>query len=291
VEIQTVGIVAHTGREAAVHCARGLCEVLQRRSRRVLLAPDVARALEMPDSATSEEGVGEGQLLIALGGDGTLLAANRAAALHGTPILGVHVGGPASFGFLTETVPAHACETLDAVLSGHYQVEERLMIQAEVWRGGRCVERAHCLNDLVIRAQQRMLKMRVTVRETFIATYAADGIIVATPTGSTAYNLAAGGPLVHPSVQTLLLTPICPHTLNVRSLLVGVDDSIRVSLEPGARDVVLLTVDGQHGIPLKPGDEILFPRSEQRGRFIPLDGGGFYQKVHTRLRLGERFGS
>lgn len=290
-EIQAVGIVAHTGREVAVQCARALCEVLRRRGKHILLAPDVAHALEMPAHAASEDGVGEGQLLIALGGDGTLLAANRAAALHGTPVLGVHVGGPASFGFLTETVPSQAPGTLEAVLAGHYQIEERLMIQAEVRRGGRCVERAHCLNDLVIRAQQRMLKMRVTVRDTFIATYAADGIIVATPTGSTAYNLAAGGPLVHPSVQTLLLTPICPHTLNVRSLLVGVDDSIRVSLEPGARDVVLLTVDGQHGIPLEPDDEVIFTRSEQRGRFISLDGGGFYQKVHTRLRLGERFGS
>ena len=126
---------------------------------------------------------------------------------------------------------------------------------------------------------------------TYIATYAADGIIVATPTGSTAYNLAAGGPLVHPTVEALLLTPICPHTLNVRSLLVNIHDTIRVRMEPQERDVTLLTVDGQISSELEPLDGIEFRRSERHGRFITLDGTNFYEKVQTRLRLGERFGS
>jgi NAD+ kinase len=292
VKIEAVGILAHAGRQPALECARDLCRVLDRRGKRVLLPPEVAAAMKAPGLAVENGRAGEGQLLIALGGDGTLLAANRMAAPHGTPVLGVHVGGPASFGFLTETTPEHACEALESVLDGRLEVEERLMIRAEVVRAGGVVARAHGLNDLVIRAQQRMLKMRVTVRGNYIATYAADGIIVATPTGSTAYNLAAGGPVVHPSVQTVLLTPICPHTLNVRSLLVGVDHPIQVVMEGGGvRDVTLLTVDGQQSVPLEPGDEITFSRSEQTGRFVSLDGAGFYQKVHTRLRLGERFGS
>ena len=288
--IEAVGILAHTGRETAVECARELCGILARRERRVLLPAEVARVLGAPDLAVEEAGIGAGQLLVALGGDGTLLAANRMAAPHATPVLGVHVGGPASFGFLTETTPEHAVEALESVLDGRLAIEERIMIRADVVRAGKVVAQSHGLNDLVIRAQQRMLKMRVTVRDTFIATYAADGIIVATPTGSTAYNLAAGGPVVHPSVQTLLLTPICPHTLNVRSLLVGVDHEIQVRMEGGgARDVTLLMVDGQQTVPLEPGDEITFRRSEHTGRFVSLDGAGFYQKVHTRLRLGERF--
>lgn len=287
---QTVGIIAHTGREQALTCAQGLVEVIRRRGWSPALAPALAAALQQPELSVPEEQLGDSELVVALGGDGTLLAANRLAAPHETPVMGVHVGGPASFGFLTETTPERACEALDLALQGDFRIEERLMIRAEVLRDGLCVETTDGLNDLVIRAQQRMLKMRVTVRDTFIATYAADGIIVATPTGSTAYNLAAGGPLVHPSVQTLLLTPICPHTLNVRSLLVGVEDTIRVSLESGERDVTLLTVDGQESVTLEAGDELIFSRSPQRGRFIALDGSGFYEKVHTRLRLGERFG-
>jgi NAD+ kinase len=230
-------------------------------------------------------------VLVALGGDGTLLAANRLASPHGTPILGIHVGGPASFGFMTETTPPHACEAMEAILAGRYRVETRLMVAVEVRRQGEPVARYHGLNDLVIRSQARMLKLRVSVAETYIATYAADGIIVATPTGSTAYNLAAGGPLVHPTVESILVTPICPHTLNVRSLLTPAHDTIHVGMETGERDVTLLTVDGQITFRLEPGDQIYFSRSEQQARFISLDGVNFYHKVHTRLRLGERFGS
>jgi NAD+ kinase len=241
--------------------------------------------------AADEAGLASSDFVIALGGDGTLLAANRIATTTGVPILGIHAGGPASFGFLTETTPAFADEALASVLAGRYRVDDRLMVRGDIHRGGEVIDSVHALNELVIRAQTRLLKMRVTVGNTFIATYAADGIIVATPTGSTAYNLAAGGPLVHPAIKALLLTPICPHTLNVRSLLVDVEETIHVVIEMGERDVTMLTVDGQGGAPLEPGDEVAFRRNERPGRFISLDPENFYKKVQTRLRLGERFPS
>jgi len=288
--VQSIGMVANIQREAAVDCARLMRETLAKHGVRARFAPLLAEALGLPDECADEASLGTEDLVIALGGDGTLLSANRIASPHGTPILGVHVGGPASFGFLTETVPGGACAALEAILEGRYRVEERLMVRGDVIRNGERIDQFHGLNELVIRAQTRMLKMRVTVRDTYIATYAADGIIVATPTGSTAYNLAAGGPLVHPSVQTILITPICPHTLNVRSLLTSVDDPVLIELNEESRDLIQLTVDGQVGTRIEPGDQILFQRSEHRGRFISLDGAGFYQKVQTRLRLGERFG-
>jgi NAD+ kinase len=265
--------------------------VADRRGVTTHFAPAVAEALGIPERAEEESELGRRDLVIALGGDGTLLSANRVASPHGTPILGIHVGGPASFGFLTETNPGGACGALEAVLNGNYRIEERLMVRGDVQRGNVELCQFHGLNELVLRAQTRMLKMRITVNETFIATYAADGIIVAAPTGSTAYNLAAGGPLVHPSVQGLLLTPICPHTLNVRSLLTGVQDTIHVELTAESRDITQLTVDGQVGVQVEPGDRIRFRKSEHCGRFVSLDSGNFYQKVQTRLRLGERFGS
>jgi NAD+ kinase len=288
--VEAVGIIAHTGRETSLATAQAVVEMLLAKGKQVYLPEDLAEALGSPELAVEPERFGSGPLVVALGGDGTLLAANRLAAVHGTPVLGVHVGGPASFGFLTEVKPSEVGEALERVLAGDYQVETRLMIRADIEREGRPIEQAHGLNDLVIRAQARMLKMRVTLEGVYIATYAADGIIVATPTGSTAYNLAAGGPLVHPSVETVLLTPICPHTLNVRSLLAPVDHRIEVILE-GPDDVTLLTVDGQASVQLQTGDRITFERSELRGRFVSLEGSGFYEKVHTRLRLGERFGS
>jgi NAD+ kinase len=288
--VQTVGMIANCRRETAIGCAGELHACLEGWGIRTLFPPELAEALGQPLLARSEEELGKACLVVALGGDGTLLAANRIAAPHGTPVLGVHVGGPGSFGFLTETTPPHAAAVLADVLAGRHRVEERLMVAARVSRQGECVGAFSGLNEIVIRAQSRMLKLRVEVSGTFISTYAADGILVATPTGSTAYNLASGGPLVHPSVETILLTPICPHTLNVRSLLVSREDLIRIRLESQERDVTLLTVDGQVRFDLEPQDEILFSRSEHSARFISLNRANFYQKVQTRLRLGERFG-
>jgi NAD+ kinase len=289
--LETVGIIANCRREAAIECARDLHRHARQRGLGVCFLHDIAEALALLDLAADEAQLGCSQLVIAVGGDGTLLAANRAASPFGTPILGIHAGGPASFGFLTESTPAHAAAAIDAVLEGRFHIEERLMVAAEVTRPGETPRAYNGLNDIVIRAQSRMLKLRVSAGGTFIGTYAADGIIVATPTGSTAYNLAAGGPLVHPSVETILLTPICPHTLNVRSLLVGAEDTIHVRAETGERDITLMTVDGQVSFQLQADDEVTFRRSSQRGRFVALDGPDFYEKVQTRLRLGERFGS
>ena len=287
--IRAVGLIANLQRAAAVTCASGLMEQLLRRDVEVRLAPAVATAVGRSELIADDAGLASTDILIALGGDGTLLAANRIASTTGVPILGIHAGGPASFGFLTETTPAFAEEAVAAVLAGRYRVDDRLMVRGDIYRGGEVIESVHALNELVIRAQTRLLKKRVTKDQTFIATYAADGIIVATPTGSTAYNLAAGGPLVHPGIKALLLTPICPHTLNVRSLLVNVVETIHVVFVLGVRDVTLLTVDGQGGSPLEPGDEVAFRRSARPGRFISLGPENFYKKVQTRLRLGERF--
>lgn len=289
--MQAVGIIANCQREAAVACAADLSRFLRERDIRVQLAEELALSLGEPPPAGGDPAVGATNLVVAVGGDGTLLAANRLASPHGTPILGIHSGGPASFGFLTETVPTCAVQALEAVLRGDFRIEARLMMSVRVSRAGEDVANLHALNDLVIRGQARMSRLRIQVADTYIATYAADGIIVATPTGSTAYNLAAGGPLVHPAIEALVLTPICPHTLNVRSLLVGVTDTIHVVLESGERDLTQLTVDGQISFALEPQDQLYFSRSALQGRFVSLDGANFYKKVQTRLRLGERFGN
>jgi NAD+ kinase len=302
---RTIGLIANPRRESALTCARSVIEWLAAQGVAVRLEQSTAAALGLPEMGASEAEVAEVELIVALGGDGTLLAASRVAATRvaaaaqrrearlPAPILGIHSGGPGSFGFLTETVPARAREALARVLRGDFHVEERMRVAAEVVRDGERVAEVDALNDLVIGKSDiaRMLKMRVFVGDTFIATYAADGIIVATPTGSTAYNLAANGPLVHPSVPLIILTPICPHTLNVRSLLIGDTEQARVVIEGDSRSAALLTVDGQVGLALRPGDDVRCFRAAVGTRLLVLDGDSFYQKLQTRLRLGERFSS
>lgn len=291
--IDTIGITANPTRPSALECTAALEDWLVAEGATVRLQHELAERIGRPEEGVDDDLFGASQLIVAAGGDGTLLAASRLAAAHGTPILGVHAGGPASFGFLTETTPAKARDALTQIRRGEFGVDERMMVSATVRRGGKVVADYSALNDLVLSksALARMLKLRIGVSGTFIATYAADGIIVATPTGSTAYNLAAGGPLVHPAVRVILLTPICPHTLNVRSLIIGESESIGVTVESDQRDPPLLTVDGQVGFELCHGDEIRFARSEFTTRLVTLDGPNFYAKVQTRLRLGERFGA
>lgn len=298
-----VGLIANPRRESALACARSLIEWLRSQGVTVRLEATTGRQLGLVELVAEEARIAEGEFLVALGGDGTLLAASRIAASRVAaaqqrgepapppPILGVHCGGPGSFGFLTETVPACALERVAAALRGDYHIDERMRVAAEVLRGG---EQAACfdaLNDLVIGKSDlaRMLKMRVFVGDTFIATYAADGIIIATPTGSTAYNLAANGPLVHPSVPLIILTPICPHTLNVRSLIIGDTEQARVVIDGDSRAAALLTVDGQVGFALRPGDTVRCFRAPVGTRLMLFDGDTFYKKLQTRLRLGERF--
>jgi NAD+ kinase len=289
----TAGFVVNPSREAAVQCAGHLARWLVAEGVGVRFQAAAASAVGLEDLAATDEEVGTADFVVALGGDGTLLAASRITAPHDTPILGIHVGGPASFGFLTETTPNRAIEALQRVLEGRYQIDERMMVSGAVHREGRHVGTFSAMNDLVIAkgALARMLKMQIEVGGIYIATYAADGIIVATPTGSTAYNLAAGGPLVHPTVRVIILTPICPHTLNVRSLIIGEEEQARVVIATDPRDLALLTVDGQVGFELRPGDVVEVARASCRTRFIVLDGASFYAKLQTRLRLGERFGT
>lgn len=290
--LESVGIMANPARAAALECAVELARWLSARGVALRLQAEVAAACGEDEPATPSRDLGSAGCLVAVGGDGTLLAASRLAAPYGTPILGVHAGGPASFGFMTETNPAKALVALERVLAGEFRVDARMMVGCAVYRDGAEAGGFSALNDLVISkaALARMLKLRISVGDTFIATYAADGIIVASPTGSTAYNLAAGGPLIHPAVQVLVLTPICPHTLNVRSLVIGDDETIRVEVDTDPRDEPILTVDGQVGFCLRGGDRVEFRRSPHSTLLVALDGLNFYQKVQSRLRLGERFG-
>ncbi|HLW58957.1 MAG TPA: NAD(+)/NADH kinase [bacterium] len=228
-------------------------------------------------------------VVVVFGGDGTILRTARAAGPQGIAILGVNLG---AFGFLAEVNGPEVASALHRVLEGDYQLDERMMIRARVERDGQVPQEFLALNDIVVTKSgyARLLRLRTFVNGEHLATHLADGLIVATPTGSTAYSLSAGGPIVHPAVDGIVLTPICAHTLNARAVLVSGTDTVTIRVDPvGAPPPPpILTVDGQEGFPLKEGDEVRVERSPHRTRLVRLGRGGFYSILRAKLTWGER---
>lgn len=225
-------------------------------------------------------------LIITLGGDGTILAASRIAAPHATPILGVHMG---RFGFIAEAHPGRLDERLDDVLAGRYDVEERVMVHGEVRRQDMPVHEAIGLNDVVISkgAMTRMLHLTIRFGDGPVMDYVADGVIVATPTGSTAYALSAGGPLMDPTVRALLVAPICPHTLAARPLVVQDTQQIELAADSDGGEVKF-SADSTSVFALIGGDRVSVRRAEHPTRLVVFHRDAFYHKVHGRLLWGER---
>ncbi|HHY62304.1 MAG: NAD(+)/NADH kinase [Bacillota bacterium] len=219
---------------------------------------------------------------IVLGGDGTLLSAARRAATRGIPILGVNLG---NLGFLTEVEPSQLEPALRALVDGNYTVEERTMVEAVVFRNGQAVKTLCGLNDVVITkgAFARIVQLGVFVNDAYFATFPADGVIISSPTGSTAYSLSAGGPLINPNIDVLLITPICPHSLFSRSLVIAGSDKVRVVVETAHEDVAV-TVDGQIGFELQSMDEIVVGRAPYVTRFVRLETRNFYGILRERLK-------
>ncbi|NYF89229.1 NAD(+)/NADH kinase [Tunturiibacter empetritectus] len=225
-------------------------------------------------------------LVIVLGGDGTLLAAARAFARTTTPILSVNLG---SLGFLTEIPLSELYTTLEAWCDNCAEIEIRSMMRAEIIRDGQIVKQWDALNDVVVAKGTiaRMGDFSVEIDSQAVATFRADGIIVSTPTGSTAYNLAADGPIVMPSVNAMLVTPICPHLLTIRPIVVPGDSTVSVEVV-GVPNEIYLTVDGQEAVQLKLGDLVHCQRSEAAVRLLRHSPNGLFSVLRSKLKWGER---
>ena len=233
------------------------------------------------------DGAGRLDLMITFGGDGTLLRGARLLAGRATPILGVNLG---RVGFLT-TATADTLETaLDAVAGGSYDLEERRALESAILsKPGPITTTSLALNDVVVHKAgvARMIGLRVLLDAEEIGRYSADGIIVATPTGSTAYSLSAGGPVVLPGVDALVITPICPHTLAVRPIVVPGDSEVAIEQVPPLGDEVLVSYDGQVGTVLKPSERVLVHRARAAVRLIRLEKEGFFARMRRKLQWGE----
>ena len=228
-------------------------------------------------------------LVVVLGGDGTLLSIADAigAAGSGIPMLGVNFG---SLGFLTEVTLPELYPSLEAALGGKARVEERMMLSSTTTRAGVPFASHITLNDVVVTkgARSRMIDLSVSVGDEFVTRVKADGLIVATPTGSTAYNLAAGGPIVSPAMDAVILTPIAPHTLTNRPIVIPAASPVRVQPLIEDRDEVFVTFDGQAGFQLEAGDEIRICRAERTLRLIRPSTRSYFEVLREKLKWGER---
>jgi len=214
-----------------------------------------------------------------------LLAAAREATPRGIPILPVNLG---SLGFLTSFTLEELYPALEETLAGKAETSERVMLTASLERHGQVIECKNVLNEAVINkgALARMIEVELSIDDDFVCRYRADGLIVATPTGSTAYSLSAGGPIVHPAVESIVITPICPHTLTDRPLVVGDCCNVQLRLR-GAAESVYLTLDGQKGILMQSEDRVTIARAKQRLKLIQPHRKSYYEILRSKLKWGE----
>jgi NAD+ kinase len=231
----------------------------------------------------------EVDIVLVLGGDGTLIGMADCIAEAGaaTPILGVNFG---SLGFLTEVTLPELYRSLDSALNGRAYIEERMMLRATTTNGGDIVTRSIALNDAVITktARSRMIDLSVYVGAEFVTRVRADGLIIATPTGSTAYNMSAGGPIVQPDVDAMIITPIAPHTLTNRPIVIPGASTVRVQPNMDPRDEIVFTLDGQSTFPVHAGDEIAVGRAPRPLRLIRPTTRSYFEVLRTKLKWGER---
>ena len=223
--------------------------------------------------------------LVVLGGDGTMLGAARMLGRYGLPILGVNLGG---LGFLTGIPLEHLYTTIEMMIKGQLEVETRVMLENRVIRKKKEVFRFQVLNDVVInkRTLARIIDLDVIINGEFLTTFRADGLIISTPTGSTAYNLSAGGPILYPTMETFVLTPICPFALTNRPIILPDSHVIKITMGERSSERVLLTFDGQVGFDFYSGDELIISKSREKINLLSPPDYSYFEILRTKLMWG-----
>lgn len=282
--MKTIALVAKKGKSEAADIARQIRE----RHPQLTFIPDAHLAEQLGERNTpSNEELGKrAELVVVLGGDGTLIYAARLLAGREVPILGINLG---SLGFMTEIPKEDVFERFDDAIQGRSLLDERIKLKCRLFRDNAQVLEDEVLNDVVI---NKGALARIADHETFVdgrlvTTYKSDGVIVATPTGSTAYALSAGGPIVHPRVDAMVIAPICPHALTQRPILVPAERTVSITLKSPAADV-FLTIDGQAGLPLHNGDRIEVKKSPNRVLLIRNPKLDYFSVLRSKLHWGER---
>jgi NAD+ kinase len=287
-----IGIIAKKNKPETVTIAGDLAEWLRTKKVEVYIEEEMGKLLSQTPSQhywrsiKREEIPKNIEMIIVLGGDGTLLSVARQVWNKNIPILGVNLGG---LGFLTEITLDELYPVLEKVLRNDFEINEREVLNAGVIRNGKRIAEFIVLNDAVINkgALARIIDLETTVNGEYLSTFRSDGLIISTPTGSTAYNLSAGGPIVYPSLHTIIITPICPHTLTIRPIIIPDDVKIRALLKSRDEEVTL-TLDGQQGFTLAFEDVVEVGKAEGRILLIKSPYRRYFELLREKLKWGER---
>ena len=283
----TIGLISKFGDPTGAGTLNQIAAYLRQRQLRVLL--DESSAQWIPDNGleiASRTAIGEQcDLVIAIGGDGTMLNAARSLVDYEVPILGVNRG---RLGFLADVSPSEIPHRLDAVLQGHFREARRSLLHAQVLREDEVTGEADALNDVVVHKREvaRMIEVDAFLDGRFLNAYRADGLIISTPTGSTAYALAGGGPILHPGLEAVVLVPICPHTLTHRPIVVKADSLIEVVLNSANTTEAQVTCDGQISLAIEPGDRILIRKKSRKVRLIHPLNHDYFELLRAKLNWG-----
>ena len=276
-----VGIVSNLTKDSSGENTEKIVRGVISRNMQPLVPAPVYQLLNMGTLLGEKELYQLSDLILVLGGDGTILQTARLAALYGKPLLGINLG---RLGFPAEAEMADCDFILDALSSGAYKIEKRMMLEAELLRDGKRINRFIALNDAAVGKGSfaRIIHLKVEIDGEFVNHYAADGLLVSSPTGSTAYSLSAGGPIIYPGMECLLMTPICPHTLNSRPIVTNACSRIEVEVIDKNRDIQL-TIDGQEAVGLRDGDRIVISKSTLATQLIRFSGYGFFNLLRSKL--------
>ncbi|MGB2682318.1 MAG: NAD(+) kinase [Candidatus Competibacter sp.] len=283
----TIGLIGKFGDPNVAQTLDQIAAYLRQRQLRVLLDESSARL--MPDNdleVASRTRIGEQcDLVIVMGGDGTMLNAARSLVDYEVPILGINLG---RLGFLADVSPSEIPHRLDKVLAGEFREARRSLLHAQVIHEGHVASENDALNDVVIHKREvaRMIEIDTFIDGRYLNTYRADGLIISTPTGSTAYALAGGGPIIHPALEAVVLVPICPHTLTHRPIVVKADSTIEVVLNAANSTQTQITCDGQVSLAIEPGDRIVIRKKERKVLLIHPVNHDYFELLRAKLRWG-----
>jgi len=282
-KLDSVGLVVNYKKEKTRETACRIIDWLNSKKLKVCIEGNKGKEIGKEElNCPTEKFLKEVDLIISLGGDGTLLRAARLAAAEDIPVFGVNLGG---LGFLTQIGIDDLEKSLEKLYQGRYFLDERMMLNCTVKRKEEEIKKFAALNDVVIGkgAFARIICLATYVNNDYVITYSADGLVVSTSTGSTAYSLSAGGPIVNPNINSIILTPICPHTLSARPFIIGENDQVKITLEVSEEEV-MVTIDGQEGFILRPNDEVIIKKSEHKARLITFKEKSFYAILREKLR-------
>lgn len=286
---QKIGIITKTNVKKHLHLVKEILETLKKHKKTVYMDANCCAAFGKKDGLDKSDMLRKVDMAIVFGGDGTLLKVARKLGTRKVPVLSVNVG---KVGFLTETTPLKMVKALEQIFRGHYHADERFLLRVTVYRRGKKYKTSLALNDAVINQGgfARLIDLYVSVNQRKLALYRADGLIISTPTGSTGHSLSGGGPIVHPKIDGLLLTPICPVKLGFRPILIPNNRQISIELLTewrAEKKPIVLTIDGQETINLLLGDVIRVRKSSRVFQMLRAPGHKYYQMLRRKLNWGE----